>query len=63
MRTNKEKEGLDRLEELGLLAQRGKPFGVTWEPIQLDFTLEEWLEEERGEERLERVLAELHGHS
>ena len=59
MRTNKEKEGLDRLEELGLLAQRGKPFEVTWEPIQLDFTLEEWLEEERGEERLERVMADL----
>lgn len=36
---------------------------MTWEPIQLDFTLEDWLEKERGEERLERVLAELHGHS
>lgn len=50
---------LDRLEELGLLEQRGKPFEVTWEPIQLDFTLEEWLEEERGEDRLVRVMAEL----
>ncbi|GAA3519138.1 hypothetical protein NUW87_10120 [Corynebacterium pilbarense] len=53
------KSSLDRLEELGLLEQRGKPFEVTWEPIQLDFTLEEWLEEERGEERLERVMADL----
>ena len=53
------KDSLDRLEELGLLEQRGKPFEVTWEPIQLDFTLEEWLEEERGEERLERVMADL----
>ena len=53
------KNSLDRLEELGLLEQRGKPFEVTWEPIQLDFTLEEWLEKERGEERLERVMADL----
>lgn len=50
---------LDRLEELGLLEQRGKPFEVTWEPIQLDFTLEDWLEEERGEGRLVRVMADL----
>ncbi|MBA5244373.1 hypothetical protein [Corynebacterium haemomassiliense] len=50
---------LDRLEELGLLEQRGKPFEVTWEPIQLDFTLEDWLEEERGEDCLVRVMAEL----
>ena len=55
-----QKTGLDRLEELGLLEQRGKPFEVDWEPIQLDFTLEEWLEEERGEDRLERVMADLH---
>ena len=54
-----QKTGLDRLEELGLLEQRGKPFEVDWEPIQLDFTLEEWLEEERGEDRLERVMADL----
>ena len=40
-----QKTGLDRLEELGLLEQRGKPFEVDWEPIRLDFTLEEWLEE------------------
>ena len=52
-------KSLDRLEELGLLEQRGKPFEVTWEPIQLDFTLEDWLEEERGEDRLVRVMAEL----
>lgn len=50
---------LDRLEELGLLEQRGKPFEMTWEPIQLDFALEEWLEEERGEDRLVRVMADL----
>lgn len=50
---------LDRLEELGLLEQRGKPFEVTWEPIQLDFALEDWLEEERGEDCLVRVMAEL----
>ena len=50
---------LDRLEELGLLEQRGKPFEVTWEPIQLDFTLEDGLEEERGEDCLVRVMAEL----
>ncbi|MCZ9292714.1 hypothetical protein [Corynebacterium lehmanniae] len=52
-------KSLDRLEELGLLEQRGKPFEVTWEPIQLDFTLEDWLEEERGEDCLVRVMAEL----
>lgn len=54
-----QKVGLDRLEELGLLEQRGKPFEADWEPVQLDFTLEEWLEEERGEDRLERVMADL----
>lgn len=54
-----QKTGLDRLEELGLLEQRGKPFEVDWEPIQLDLTLEEWLESERGEDRLERVMADL----
>lgn len=54
-----QKTGLDRLEELGLLEQRGKPFEVDWEPIQLDFTLEELLESERGEDRLERVMADL----
>ena len=54
-----QKTGLDRLEELGLLEQRGKPFEVDWEPIQLDFTLEELLEGERGEDRLERVMADL----
>ena len=52
-------KSLDRLEELGLLEQRGNPFEVDWEPIQLDFTLEDWLEEERGEDRLVRVMAEL----
>ena len=52
-------KSLDRLEELGLLEQRGKPFEVAWEPIQLDFTLEDWLEEERGEDCLVRVMAEL----
>ena len=50
---------LYRLEELGLLEQRGKPFEVDWEPIQLGFTLEDWLEEERGEDRLVRVMADL----
>lgn len=54
-----QKTGLDRLDELGLLEQRGKPFEVDWEPIQLDFTLEELLESERGEDRLERVMADL----
>lgn len=54
-----QKTGLDRLEELGLLEQRGKPFEVDWEPIQLDFTLEELLEGERGEDRLERVMTDL----
>ncbi|NJJ03205.1 hypothetical protein HMPREF3048_09835 [Corynebacterium sp. HMSC075D04] len=54
-----QKVGLDRLEELGLLEQRGKPFEADWEPVQLDFTLGEWLEEERGEDRLERVMADL----
>lgn len=54
-----QKMGLDRLEELGLLEQRGKPFEADWEPVQLDFTLGEWLEEERGEDRLERVMADL----
>ena len=54
-----QKTGLDRLEELGLLEQRGKPFEVDWEPIQLDFTLEELLESERGVDRLERVMADL----
>ena len=54
-----QKTGLDRLEQLGLLEQRGKPFEVDWEPIQLDFTLEELLESERGEDRLERVMADL----
>ena len=52
-------KSLDRLEELGLLEQRGKPFEVDWEPVQLDFTLEDWLEEERGEDCLVRVMAEL----
>lgn len=52
-------KSLDRLEELGLLEQWGKPFEVDWEPVQLDFTLEDWLEEERGEDRLVRVMAEL----
>ena len=53
------KNPLDRLEELGLLEQRGKPFEVDWEPIQLDFALEEWLKDERGEDRLVRVMADL----
>lgn len=52
-------KSLDRLEELGLLEQRGKPFEVDWEPVQLDFTLEDWLEEERGDDRLVRVMADL----
>lgn len=54
-----EKTGLDRLEELGLLAQRGRPFEVGWSPAPSGLSLEKWLEEERGEDRLERVMADL----
>lgn len=54
-----QKAGLDRLEELGLLAQRGRPFEEGWKPRQFEFSLEEWLEDERGEERLERVMVNL----
>lgn len=53
------KTGLDRLEELGLLAQKGRPFEEGWKPRRFEFSLEEWLEEERGEERLERMTADL----
>lgn len=52
-------KGLDRLKELGFLAERGGPFEMDWEPVQFDVPLEQWLEEERGEERLERVMADL----
>lgn len=54
-----EKTGLDRLEELGLLAQRGKPVEVGWNPAASGLSLEKWLEDERGEDRLERVMADL----
>ena len=54
-----EKTGLDRLEELGLLAQRGRPFEVGWSPTPSGLSLEKWLEDERGEDRLERVMADL----
>ena len=54
-----QRSGLDRLEELGLLAQRGRPVEVHWEPVEPGFSLAEWLEEERGEDRLDRVMAEL----
>lgn len=54
-----EKTGLDRLEELGLLAQRGRPFEVGWRPAASGVSLDAWLEEERGEDRLERVMADL----
>lgn len=54
-----QKTGLDRLEELGFLAQRGSTFEVDWEPVEFPVSLDEWLEEERGEERLERVMEDL----
>lgn len=54
-----EKTGLDRLEELGLLAQRGKPVEEGWRPAASGVSLDAWLEEERGEDRLERVMADL----
>ena len=54
-----QKTGLDRLEELGLLAQKGKVFEEGWRPAASAVSLEEWLEEERGEDRLERVMADL----
>jgi len=44
---------------LGFLSSAANRFEADWEPIQLDFTLEEWLEEERGEDRLVRVMADL----
>lgn len=53
------KAGLDRLEQLGLLAQRGKPFEEGWRPAASGVPLDAWLDEERGEDRLERVMADL----
>lgn len=66
-----QKTGLDRLEELGLLVRRAEPGEIDWDEVRAAFpagrdlgmTLEEYLEEERGEgwideavERHERFL-------
>lgn len=53
------KTGVDRLEEIGLVAQRGKLFEDGWRPAPSGAALDAWLEDERGGERLKRVMADL----
>lgn len=59
IRPVRQKSGWDRLEELGLVAQRGGRFEPGWKPATSGIDLEKWLDEERGEDRLERVAEEL----
>lgn len=50
IRPTARKSDLDLLEELGVLVQRGKPFGITWDLLPAgEVSLEQFLQEERDE--------------
>ena len=54
------KNGLDHLEELGVLSQRGKRFEVTWEPIERSgISFADFHDEEQDESWMDETSAEL----
>lgn len=51
------KTGIDRLEELGLIMQRGIPMEIDWEPMEgTGYSLEQFLED-RNDDRIGAAIA------